>query len=210
MKALIFIPQALLTLALLSSCSSDPVAPPTTVVAGVRGCGPAESQTAGVQPERGSIENLFGCVTFSYTSSSSEDTFDDSVLFSAASEGEPIFGGRTVSGMAGRSPVECVEITFGPLDFLCVVRSPFGTTDSVYNFTMTSQFEGTGTHQICFQSNNECGLNGVEFPKDPATITIVRNGTITAGLSAMNGQPVTVSEAIDHKLADAMQFGTIE
>jgi len=100
--------------------------------------------------------------------------------------------------------VICAEIAFGAADFLCVVG--FISTVDNYLLTMDTQFEGSGTHQLCFIETNECGLDGVKFPITMATITIARGAALVARTSRMNDLSVSARELHDFKLADAYQF----
>jgi len=74
---------------------------------------------------------------------------------------------------------------------------------------MNSQFMGTGTHQLCFVDNN-CTFSGVETPITAATIDIARGAGIVTAASAINDMPATNREALDYKLADAVQFGSVK
>jgi len=64
-----------------------------------RVCGPATSAATGPQPDKTSIENLFGCVTLTHVSADGQTRFTDTVVFNAASEGDRILGRRTQPDM---------------------------------------------------------------------------------------------------------------
>ncbi len=209
MKSFILILNSCLTLVILTACgagsSSDEDDSGVSSNAGsavLRNCGSAMESDPATEPERTSIENLFGCVTLTETLSNG-DVSTDSVVFTAASEGEPVAGGRSVNGMIGRNPVICAEVRFSFADFSCATS--FINTITFYLLTMESQYEGAGTAQLCF-SGGECGLDGAEFPENPATISISRGAVLIADGSTLNGESISDLEASDHKLADAYQF----
>lgn len=208
MKAITVFSHAVLAMTFLAGCgsgsSSGDRVPVNPTANAMRDCGPAFPE--GAEPDQDSIENLFGCVTLSYVSSDGENTFEDTVVFTAEDERNTVLGGRSVGAVDGIRVFSCVELTFGDDDFLCLSSIGLGS-ENKYLFTMNSQFEGTGTHQLCFEADM-CGLDGVEFPITAATISIVRGQTIATGGLSMNGMPITETEASDFMWSDAMQFGT--
>ncbi len=207
----LFLPVCL-SLGILAGCGEGEDETTTTSAASSAvTCNDAAAQVEGPQPDKSSIENLFGCVTFSYISSDGENTHEDSVIFSADSEGDVIAGGRSVRAESGSSLVSCAELAFGPADFLCLISGLFNTSEK-YVITMDSQFKGSGTRQFCVGTSG-CLDNsplGFDSPENDATMTIVRNNAVATSETTLNGLPISAIEAADFKMADALQFSTVK
>ncbi len=207
----LFLPVCL-SLGILAGCGEGEDETTTTSAASSAvTCNDAAAQVEGPQPDKSSIENLFGCVTFSHVSSDGENKFEKSVVFSAESEGDVIVGGRTVRGESGSSLVMCAELAFGQADFLCLISGLFNNNDK-YVITMDSQFKGSGTHQFCIGTAGCQGdaPEGFESPENDATMTIVRNNAVATSETTLNGLPISAIEAADFKMADALQFSTVK
>jgi len=190
MKAMVFLFAGFLVLA---GCDGTD---DSTASTGPRTCGPATAP-GGIQPDKASIENLFGCVTLTYVRENGGEVVAKSVVFSASSEREPILGGRTVGATEGFTNYLCTEVSFGAMDFLCV--SSFINTLNRYELNMDSQFNGSGTHQLCLGSLDNCNLDGAEFPIQAATIEIARGAEIVrrASLTTSASERTATSFHID-------------
>ena len=190
-------PIALLSFLLMVGCDSDDGSSSSS---GPRTCG-AASVSGDAQPDRARIENLFGCVTLTYTPESGETPVARSVVFSASSERDPILGGRTVGATAGFTNYLCTEVSFGEIDFLCV--SSFLSNLGRYELSMDSQFEGSGIYQLCLGSLDNCSLDGAEFPIQAATIDIARGAILTKSVDAMgkHSTQVDVRESVETKIS---------
>lgn len=182
----------------------------STASSGPKTCGSA-TMSQGIQPDKASIENLFGCVTLTYVPDNGGEAVAKSVVFSASSEREPILGGRTVGATEGFTNYLCTEVSFGAMDFLCV--SSFINTLNRYELNMDSQFKGSGTHQLCLGSLENCNLDGAEFPIQAATIEIARGAELVrrANLNTSTGETNKASSKVDvRQLDDAPTIADIE
>lgn len=177
---------------------SDPVSPPSVA-----------------QPERDSIENLFGQVNLQYRFEGNGYRGDDysiSFTFNAASEVAPTLGYRTVEsrkiGSYGFDEVlTCAE--FLGWDFFCLYAD-FVSNDAAFFeafvISMDSQFTGSGNYENClFSTAEQCGNDVVLDPDGTADLTISRTAQTSSIPPTLNGIPTTVAEMRDFKMASTLQ-----
>lgn len=182
--------------------------------------GPVVQPVSGDEPPFGSIENLFGEVTFRFSVTGSGNVAEASVIFTADDEVEPIvfiaddgveiFSVRSVAVVDERLDVyRCAEIVVPGSDFICVRISVFADTLEFFSFTMDTQLTGSGTYEFCDEDQNDdqCSDDAANSPEGTVDVTITRNPVLAAKSLSLNGEAISSTELRDHMKADLLEFG---
>ena len=182
--------------------------------------GPVVQPVSGDEPPFGSIENLFGEVTFRFSVTGSGNVAEASVIFTADDEVEPIvfitddgveiFSVRSVAVVDERLDVyRCAEIVVPGSDFICVRISVFADTREFFSFTMDTQLTGSGTYEFCDEDQNDdqCSDDAANSPEGTVDVTITRNPVLAAKSLSLNGEAISSTELRDHMKADLLEFG---
>lgn len=182
--------------------------------------GPVVQPVSGDEPPFGSIENLFGEVTFRFSVTGSGNVAEASVIFTADDEVEPIvfiaddgveiFSVRSVAVVDERLDVyRCAEIVVPGSDFICVRISVFADTREIFSFTMDTQLTGSGTYELCDEDQNDeqCSDDAANSPEGTVDVTITRNPVLAAKSLSLNGEAISSTELRDHMKADLLEFG---
>ena len=182
--------------------------------------GPVVQPVSGDEPPFGSIENLFGEVTFRFSVTGSGNVAEASVIFTADDEVEPIvfiaddgveiFIVRSVAVVDERLDVyRCAEIVVPGSDFICVRISVFADTLEFFSFTMDTQLTGSGTYEFCDEDQNDdqCSDDAANSPEGTVDVTITRNPVLAAKSLSLNGEAISSTELRDHMKADLLEFG---
>ena len=182
--------------------------------------GPVVQPVSGDEPPFGSIENLFGEVTFRFSVTGSGNVAEASVIFTADDEVEPIvfiaddgveiFSVRSVAVVDERLDVyRCAEIVVPGSDFICLRISVFADTREFFSFTMDTQLTGSGTYEFCDEDQNDdqCSDDAANSPEGTVDVTITRNPVLAAKSLSLNGEAISSTELRDHMKADLLEFG---
>ena len=182
--------------------------------------GPVVQPVSGDEPPFGSIENLFGEVTFRFSVTGSGNVAEASVIFTADDEVEPIvfiaddgveiFSARSVTVVDERlDAYSCAEIVFPGSDFICVRISVFADTREIFSFTMDTQLTGSGTYEFCDedQIDDQCSDDAANSQEGTVDVTITRNPVLAAKSLSLNGEAISSTELRDHMKADLLEFG---
>ena len=182
--------------------------------------GPVVQPVSGDEPPFGSIENLFGEVTFRFSVTGSGNVAEASVIFTADDEVEPIvfiaddgveiFSVRSVAVVDERLDVySCAEIVVPGSDFICVRISVFADTLEFFSFTMDTQLTGSGAYEFCDedQTDDQCSDDAANSPEGTVDVTVSRNPILAAKGLSLNGEAISSTELRDYMKADLLEFG---
>ena len=172
--------------------------------------GPVVQPVSGDDPPFGSIENLFGEVTFRFSVTGSGNVAEASVIFTAEDEVEQVFGGRTVAAVDARlDSYSCAEFVFPGTDFICARFSFFEDTLEFFSFTMDTQLTGSGAYEFCDedQTDDQCSDDAANSPEGTVDVTVSRNPILAAKGLSLNGEAISSTELRDYMKADLLEFG---